>query len=208
VLKNTAVGSSARWPQVRDQPRRGHSLRQAARPLFANSDSCTAAKPPYSITSSARASSADGTFMPSALSVLRLTTSFVLGRRLHRQVGWLFALENAIHVSGRAPILLDCIRPISGEAALVGVIAIGIDRRQPKLRRKPDDHIAVKPGPSRGHAQAAVGAMRERRDATLHIVDIQRVDRTQLHSERRALVTCALTDSNNYYINNSYGSPA
>jgi hypothetical protein len=51
--------------------------------------------PPHSITSSARASSVAGTSRPSALAVLRL---LVLGRRLHRQVGWLLALEDAIDI--------------------------------------------------------------------------------------------------------------
>ena len=41
--------------------------------------------PPHSITSSARASSVGGTSRPSALAVLRLITSSILGRRLHRQ---------------------------------------------------------------------------------------------------------------------------
>jgi hypothetical protein len=41
----------------------------------------------YLITSSARASNVAGTSRPSARAVLRLMTSFVLGRRLHRQVG-------------------------------------------------------------------------------------------------------------------------
>ena len=62
--------------------------------------------PPHSITSSARASSVGGTSRPSALAVLRLIDQLVLGRRLHRQVGRLLALEDAVDVAGRAPVLV------------------------------------------------------------------------------------------------------
>ena len=44
---------------------------------------------------------------PSALAVLRLIDQLVLGRRLHRQVGRLLALEDAVDVAGRAPVLVD-----------------------------------------------------------------------------------------------------
>ena len=71
----------------------------------------------HSITSSARASSVGGTSRPSALAVLRLIDQLVLGRRLHRQVGRLLALEDAIDVAGRAPVLVDRIRPIGDQAA-------------------------------------------------------------------------------------------
>ena len=53
----------------------------------------------------------------SALAVLRLITSSKLGRRLHRQVGRLLALENAIDIAGRASVLVDRIRPIGDQAA-------------------------------------------------------------------------------------------
>ena len=61
----------------------------------------------HSITSSARASSVGGTSRPSALAVLRLMTSSNLVGCLHRQVGRLLALEDAIDIAGRAPELVD-----------------------------------------------------------------------------------------------------
>ena len=73
--------------------------------------------PPHSITSSARASTDGGTVRPSALAVLRLITSLVLGRRLHRQVGRLLAFEDAVDVAGRSPELVDPIGPIGDQAA-------------------------------------------------------------------------------------------
>jgi hypothetical protein len=49
---------------------------------------------------------------PSAFAVSRLMTSSYFGRRLHRQVGWLLALEDAIYVPGRKPVLVDDVGPI------------------------------------------------------------------------------------------------
>ena len=40
-----------------------------------------------------------------------------LGRRLHRQVSRLLALEDAIDVIGRAPVLIGQIRPVGDQAA-------------------------------------------------------------------------------------------
>ena len=56
----------------------------------------------YSITSSARASSVGGTVEAERLGSLEVDDQLVLGRRLHRQVGWLLALEDAVDVAGRA----------------------------------------------------------------------------------------------------------
>src|SRR5262249_26555369 len=40
------------------------------------------------------------------------------GRCLHRQVAWLLALEDTIHIAGRALVLVDLIRPVGGEATV------------------------------------------------------------------------------------------
>ena len=45
---------------------------------------------------------------------LEVDDQLVLGRGLHRKVGRLFAFEDAIDVAGRAPILVDRIRPVGG----------------------------------------------------------------------------------------------
>ncbi len=80
---------------------------------------------------------------PSALAVLRLITSLVLGRRLHRQVGRLLALEDAVDVAGRAPVLVDEIRPIGDQAAGGDEDAFEVDRRQLVPGRQRDDQIAM-----------------------------------------------------------------
>ena len=55
--------------------------------------------------------------MPSALAVFRLITQLVLGRRLDRQVVRPLALEDAVDVAGRTPVLVDSIRTIGEQAA-------------------------------------------------------------------------------------------
>jgi hypothetical protein len=60
----------------------------------------------YSITSSARASSIVGTSMPSALAVLRLITSSNLRGDLDRKLVRLRALEDAVGVDRRTPIII------------------------------------------------------------------------------------------------------
>ena len=95
----------------------------------------------HSITSSARASSVGGTSRPSALAVLRLITSLVLGRRLHRQVGRLLALEDAVDVVGRAPILVDVIGPIGDQAASGDEETFVVDRGQLVPSRQRDDQM-------------------------------------------------------------------
>ena len=84
----------------------------------------------HSITSSARASSDGGTSRPSALAVLRLIDQLVLGRRLHRQVGRLLALEDAVDIAGRAADTGRRDRPIGDQAAGGDEVAFGVDRGQ------------------------------------------------------------------------------
>ena len=48
---------------------------------------------------------------------LEVDHKLVFGRRLYRQLGRLLALENAIDVSSRLPVLVSSIRSIGDEAA-------------------------------------------------------------------------------------------
>ena len=63
------------------------------------------------------------------LSGLEIDHQLVLGRRLYRQVGWLLALEDAIDVARRAPVLVDVIRTIGDQAAIGDKKPIGSRRR-------------------------------------------------------------------------------
>src|SRR5262245_2173759 len=55
---------------------------------------------------------------------------FVPGRRLHRQVGWLLAPEDAIHIRSCATVEIDCRRSVGEETTLGGMDAEGIDGRK------------------------------------------------------------------------------
>ena len=57
----------------------------------------------YSITSSARASNCGGTVEAKCLGGFQIDDQFELGRLLDRQIGGLFALEDAIDVTCCAP---------------------------------------------------------------------------------------------------------
>src|SRR5262245_26974450 len=59
-------------------------------------------------------------FQAECLGRLEIDHQFVLGWRLHRQVGRLFALQDAIDVGSRAPELVDEIRPVGDEAPTRG----------------------------------------------------------------------------------------
>ena len=59
---------------------------------------------------------------------LEVDHQFVLGRRLHRQVGWLLALEDAVHVAGAAAILVNDVGSIGDQAAGRREVANRVDR--------------------------------------------------------------------------------
>src|SRR5262247_3506217 len=52
---------------------------------------------------------------------LEVNYKFVFSRGLHRQVGRLLALEDTIHIAGRALVLVDLIRPVGDEATPAGI---------------------------------------------------------------------------------------
>ena len=141
----------------------------------------------YSITSSARASSVGGTSRPSALAVLRLIDQLVLGRRLHRQVGRLLALEDAVDVAGRAPVLVDQIRPVGDQATGGDEVAAGVDRGQPVPGRQRDDQIAMNASPTRSPSRSGRHSPERANAVTARSISrgIAHVDRAQLHPQRR-----------------------
>src|SRR5258708_10683848 len=65
-----------------------------------------------------------GQFEAEGLGGLEIDHKLILGRRLHRKVGRLVALENAIDVSCRAPVLLDPIAPIGDRAAAIALLLV------------------------------------------------------------------------------------
>ena len=97
------------------------------------------------------------------MAVLRLITSLVLGRRLHRQVGRLLALEDAVDVAGGAPVLVDEIGPIGDQAAGGDEGAFVVDRGQLVPGRQRDDQIAMNASPPRSPSRSDRHSERARR---------------------------------------------
>jgi hypothetical protein len=116
---------------------------------------------------------------------LEVEDRFVLGRRLHGQIGRLLALQDAVDVAGRAPILVDDIRPIGGQAADGDEGAFEVDRGQFVLGRQRDDQVAMNERQrARGHDQTAIRGAREGRDGALDLAGVAH-DRNYFHAERR-----------------------
>src|SRR6516165_274558 len=84
-----------------------------------------------------------------SLGGLEVDHQLVLGRRLHRQVGRLLSLEDAIDVTGGAAKLIEEVRAIIHQATRRDEDAYWVDRGQPVLRCKPCDQIAM------GHRRCA-----------------------------------------------------
>src|SRR5450631_4304704 len=70
---------------------------------------------------------------------LEIDNQLILGRRLHRKIGGLLALEDAIDVSGGAAVLLENIIPIRDQTAASGVIASVVHSGQLIFGRKGND---------------------------------------------------------------------
>ena len=66
----------------------------------------------YSITSSARASNGRRHVEAERLGGLEVDQQFVLCWRLHRQIGGLLTLEDAVNIAGRSSVLVEKVRPI------------------------------------------------------------------------------------------------
>src|SRR4029453_140879 len=74
---------------------------------------------------------------------LEIDNQLILGRRLHRQVGWLLPLEDAVDVAGGTPDRIVRIRPVRNQATIYGPITIRINRRQFVAGGETDDELAM-----------------------------------------------------------------
>ena len=124
----------------------------------------------------------------SAQKIIRIEQS--KGRKdrnvIHRQVGRLLALEDAIDVSRSAPVLVDEIGSIGDQTAGSDVGTFRVDRRQFVSGREHYDEIAMKRRQRAcGHDQAATVSARKGSDGALNLGRIAHVDRAYLHPERR-----------------------
>ena len=107
-------------------------------------------------------------FEAECLGGLQINNKLVFGWRLHRQVGRLFALEDTVDVAGRAPELVDEIRPVGDQAACGDEEAVAVNRGQSVAGRKRDDQIAMnRRQRARRRDQAAIRPAREGREGAL-----------------------------------------
>jgi hypothetical protein len=101
----------------------------------------------------------------------------VLGRRLHRQVCRFLAFENAIYITSRAPVRVDDIRPVGGEAPTRRVVSEPINVWQAVPQRQGNDQIAmVRYCRAPCHDQAAIPLTRECSDGALDLAGVPRVN--------------------------------
>src|ERR1700732_539588 len=121
---------------------------------------------------------------PECLGGLEVDHQLISGRRLHRQVSWLFALENAIDIAGRAPVLVRPIGPIGNQTAGGDIVTSIVYRRQLVLRGQPNDQVPTTQSQyARGHDQTAIRVSREGSYHTLHLAVVVHVERAHLYSE-------------------------
>src|SRR5262249_40381963 len=117
---------------------------------------------------------------------LEVDYQLVLGRCLHRQVGRLLALEDAIDVASCLPVLIDLIRPGGDQAAGGGGHPFIVDRGQFVSGRQRDDQIAMNHDQGAScYDQAAIWGTREARDSALDLACIAYAEGAQLHPQRR-----------------------
>src|SRR5262245_59553590 len=74
---------------------------------------------------------------------LEIDNQLVLGRRLHRHIGWLLALEDAIDIPRGPPDCIVWIRSVRDQATVHGVITIRINGRQFVASGKTDYELAT-----------------------------------------------------------------
>src|SRR5947209_596254 len=116
---------------------------------------------------------------------LEIDHQLVFGRRLHRQVGRLFAFEDAIHVRSGTAVLVSKIRSIRHQAASSGDVALKVHRRQLMPRCECNDEIAIEPsGRAPRHDQTPIRRAREGRDSAFDLTGFAQVDRGYLHPEQ------------------------
>src|SRR5262249_36878872 len=123
-------------------------------------------------------------FEPERLRGLEVDHQLELGRRLHRKLGRLGALENAVNVGCRPPELVAHLGPIGQKTAARRIETIGIDRGQAMAGRQRDDKVATIHGAHIWqHDQAAVRHAREGLDGHFDASGVRRCGRHRLYRE-------------------------
>src|SRR5262245_53716503 len=112
------------------------------------------------------------------LGSLEVEHKLVFGRRLHRKIGRLLALEDAVDVAGCGAVLVDIICAIGDQPAAGNRGAVPVHRGQLVAGRKLDDQIDMNSRQrARRDDQTAVRGAREGRNGALDLGRVANVDR-------------------------------
>src|SRR5262249_40873512 len=107
----------------------------------------------------------------------------VLCWRLYRQVGWFLAPEDSVDIAGRAPVLVDAVRPIRDQASGGDEYRIRVHRRELVPGRQCDDLLAVNGRQvASQHDQSAIWLACKRGDVPFNLVGVAQADWAQLYS--------------------------
>jgi hypothetical protein len=106
-------------------------------------EQCDELAAPHSITSSARATSVEGTVSPNALAVLRLTTNSNLVGSWTGQVARLGSLENPIDISRGSAKQFNVAGRVRKESPGIDILPVRVHRGQQVCRREFDDALSV-----------------------------------------------------------------
>src|SRR5262245_45796606 len=118
------------------------------------------------------------------LGSLEVDDKLILRRCLHRHVGWLLALEDAIDVCRGPSILVRQIESVRNEAASTGEKTVRVDRRQTMSRRQRDEEVAMAQADGvRDHDESDVWLLYEGPDRPLDLDGITHADRRHLQPE-------------------------
>src|SRR5215471_7042120 len=94
---------------------------------------------------------------PERLCGFEIDHQLVLVRRLHRHVGWLLALKDAIDIAGGSPIQVSKVSPIGDQAAAGNWFAAPVDRRKLVSSGKRNDQSSLSDSrPTRCRNQSAI----------------------------------------------------
>src|SRR5215831_9014461 len=114
---------------------------------------------------------------------LKIDYQFEPGRRLHRQISWLLALEDAIDIASGASVVIEPVRPVRDQATSSDKSTVRVHRRKLIPGRKCDYLLAVSEGRGASyHDESAIRLMRKCADATFDLAGVVQADWAQLNS--------------------------
>src|SRR5262249_59552730 len=106
------------------------------------------------------------------LGVFGFTREPILRRRLYWQVGRFLALEDAIYVPGRQPVIVGDIRPVGGQTAASDVKGEWVDRGQSVSGRERNNQFATGTRSGARQNQAAIRRTCKRADGVLRFTSV------------------------------------